>query len=790
MKIRLLAIISLISFFGITQAQLYQKTDYGIKTATQSMQIEIQFFTPSIVRVLKAPQGISTEKTSLSVIKTPEKTELKISDDGKIVTITSSSLNILYDLTTGRVTFTGLNGNRLFTEKDYGTQFTTTLDVKKESFIARQAFMLDIDEAIYGLGQQQNGRLNQRGQKNILKQENMKVAIPFFQSIKGYGIFWDNYAPTTFTDNLQELSFESLGENADYYFMYGGNADGVVAKMRELTGPAPMIPMWGFGYLQSKERYINQWQSVDVIKKYRELNVPIDGVIQDWQYWGKDSVWNAMSFDKATFPKPQEMVDNIHKMNAHLMIVAWPGFGPKTAQYNELMSKKMMINFDTWPPKSGAKPYDPYNPVAREIYWNYLNKGVFSFNTDAWWLDSSEPDHINVKPADFDQPTYLGSYNSVVNAFPLQHIRGVYENQRKTTSDKRVFILTRSAFAGQQRYGANSWSGDIVSSWETLQTQVPAGLNFSLTGLPYWNADIGGFFLWNFNGSNALKLKTYQELYVRWLQFGTFTPMMRSHGTDAPREIYQFGKRGDWSFDAIEKYINLRYQLLPYIYSTAWGVTSRSETFMRALFMDFAADKKVENISDEYMFGKSILVAPVLNPMYTQKTGDKTTEDFSVIKNRIVYLPKGAEWYDFWTGEKLLGGQEIQKATPIDLTPLYIKAGSILPFGPKVQYSGEKKWDKLEIRVYMGANGEFTLYEDEKDNYNYEKGFFSTITFYWDDKARTLSLADRKGNFHGMLKSRTFNIVVVDKQNGIGNTQSIKFKASVQYSGKAKSIKL
>jgi len=778
-------------FFISTQliAQSYKRTNLGIKTTSQSMTVEIQFYSPVIVRVLRVPEGVSSTKTSLSVIKSPEKTDLNITDDSKIVTISSNSIKVSYDLATGKVSYSDLKGKALLTEKDFGAQFTPTIDVTKSSFIARQAFMLDKDEAIYGLGQQQNGKLNQRGQRIELKNGNTKISIPFIQSIKGYGIFWDNYASTTFTDNLQETSFESLGDNSDYYFMFGVNAAGVVAQMRDLTGQVPMIPLWGFGYMQSRERYKNQDETVGVVEKYRALKVPIDGIIQDWQYWGKDSVWNAMSFEKTTFPDPQGMVNRIHDLKAHLMIVAWPGFGPKTNQYKEFKSKKMMINFDTWPPESGTKPYDPYNPAAREIYWDYLNKGVFSFNTDGWWLDSSEPDHINVKDADFDQPTYLGSYRSVVNAFPLQHIKGVYENQRKTTSDKRVFILTRSAFAGQQRYGANSWSGDIVSSWKTLQKQVPAALNFSLTGLPYWNADIGGFFLWEFSGSDPLKQKSYQELYVRWLQFGAFTPMMRSHGTDAPREIYQFGQRGDWTFDAIEKYINMRYQLLPYIYSTSWDVTSKSESFMRALVMDFAADNKTTDINNEYMFGQSLLVAPVLESMYANKAADgQTSIDFSTVKSRAVYLPAGTEWYDFWTCEKMKGGQEVQKSAPIDIMPLYVKAGSILPWAPKVQYATEKKWDNLEIRIYPGANGEFTLYEDEDDNYNYEKGLNSTISMKWDNQTKTLSIGERKGTFAGMLTNRKFNFVLVHKGNGAGVAQG-KTTRVIIYNGKSTSIK-
>ena len=786
------AIFLLFCLFCATQliAQSYQKTESGIKSVTQSMQIEVQFFSPTIVRVLKSPVGIQTDKKSLSVIKTPEKTDIQLSDDGKAVSLTSPALRVVFDLTTARVTFLDLKGNRLFTEKDYGTQFTPTLDVKKESFTVRQAFMLDADEAIYGLGEQQNGKLNQRGQHIVLQNENTKICIPFIQSVKGYGVYWDNYSATTFTDNPQEMSLESLGNCSDYYFMYGGSGDKVVAAMRDLTGQAPLMPLWAYGYWQSKERYKNQDEIVRVVEKYRSIKVPLDGIVQDWQYWGKDSMWNAMSFDKTTYPDPKTMVNKIHNLNAHLMIVAWPGFGPLTNQYKELMSKKMMIDFDTWPPKSGTKPYDVYNPTARDIYWNYLNKGVFSFNTDAWWLDSSEPDHINVKPADFDQPTYLGSYRSVINAFSLQHIKGVYEHQRATTSEKRVCILTRSAFAGQQRFGANSWSGDIVSSWETLQKQIPAALNFSMSGIPYWNADIGGFFLWKFNGSNALKLKTYHELYTRWIQFGTFTPMMRSHGTDAPREIYQFGKPGDWSYDAIEKYINLRYQLLPYIYSNAWGITNRSESFMRALVLDFPGDKKVLNTTDEYLFGTSILVAPVLNAMYVSKTGDKETENFADVKTRKVYLPTGSDWFDFWTGEMIRGGQEVDKAAPIDIMPLYVKAGSVIPWGPKVQYAAEKKWDNLEIRIYPGANGEFTLYEDENDNYNYEKGMYSTICMKWNDATKTLTVCERRGTFSGMLKNRTFNIVLVNKQNGIGVDSSVKQGKSVKYNGKSISVKL
>jgi len=391
---------------------------------------------------------------------------------------------------------------------------------------------------------------------------------------------------------------------------------------------------------------------------------------------------------------------------------------------------------------------------------------------------------MQFKPSDFDNKTFLGSFRKVRNAFPLMTVGGIYTHQRAVTSDKRVFILTRSAFAGQQRYGANTWSGDVVASWDALRNQVSAGLNFSLCGIPYWNSDIGGFFLWNFR--NALDDPDYRELYARWIQFGALCPMMRSHGADAPREIYQFGKKGDKVYDAIEKSINLRYSLLPYIYSASWDVTANQSTMMRALMMDFPKDKLVLDINDQYLFGKSLLVCPVTNPMYS--TGGK--EDFSSVRTRELYLPAGADWYDFWTGQKYTGGQTLKKEAPIDIIPLFVKAGSILPVGPDVQYATEKKWDNLEIRVYEGASGSFNLYEDENDNYNYEKGAFSTITFSWDDARKVLTINDRKGTFPGMLSERKFNIVKVTPGNGNGLEAVQKYNAVTDYKGKKVVVKL
>ncbi|WP_410795615.1 TIM-barrel domain-containing protein [Parabacteroides sp. FAFU027] len=779
------------------------------------MDVEVQFYSSQIVRILKSPLGSKFKKESLSVIKTPEKVAFSINQNGDLLFIRSANVKVDLNLKNGQVSFNTPNNQLFLNETLLGSAFTECNDAGLKSYIVSQSFTLNKDENIYGLGQQQRGKLSLRNVKLNMVQGNTDDYVPLLVSTKGYGLFWDNYSPTVFEDKSDSTFFRSdIGDCIDYYVMYGDNADGVIAQMRDLTGQAPMFPLWTYGFWQSKERYKSQNELVGVVKKYRELGVPLDGIIQDWQYWGNNYLWNAMEFLNTEFPEPKKMIDDIHNMNAHLIISIWSSFGPQTKQFREMEPKGMLLNFgtwpqsglETWPPNreypSGVQPYDPFNPEARDIYWKYLNKGLFSLGIDGWWMDSTEPDHLDFKPSDFDLKTYLGSFRKVRNAFPLMAVGGVSDHQRGVSSDKRVFILTRSAFAGQQRFGANTWSGDVNSSWQSLRNQIPAGLNFSLSGIPYWNTDIGGFFAGSYNrgwndGTGA-KNPLYQELYVRWLQFGTFTPMMRSHGTDVPREIYNFGKKGEPIFDAIEKSINLRYSLLPYIYSTAWSVTKGQSTIMRALMMDFD-DKNVADLNNEYMFGKSFLVAPIVTAQYTPETVIKTDEnsgwnknekkdnktvavDFTQPKSAKTYLPAGTTWFDFWTNTKYNGGQEITLATSIDKMPLFVKAGSIIPFGPAVQFATEKKWDKLEIRVYEGANGEFSLYEDENDNYNYEKGIYSTITFKWDDKSKTLTIADRKGTFPGMLAERKFHVVKIAAN---GN----KTEKDVVYKGKKVSVK-
>jgi len=788
----LLLIVAAIS----SHAQNFEKTNSGVKAVVNKVDIEIQFFTSSSVRVIKSLPEKTFNKKSLSVIKTPEKIKLQVKQQPGVLVIQSENVIVKLSQTTGAVSFFSKQG-LLLQEKENSASFKLFNDAGENTYSIEQAFVLEKEETIYGLGQQQQGRMSQRNVKLRMVQGNTDDYIPFFQSVKGYGLFWDNYSPTVFTDNAESTGFSSeVGDGIDYYFMYGGNADGVIGCMRTLTGQAPMFPLWTFGFFQSKERYKSQDELVGVVKQYRALKVPLDGIIQDWQYWGNNYLWNAMDFLNPEFYNPKKMVDDIHALNARLTISIWNSFGPKTLPYRELDSMKALMNFttwpqsgsETWPPNrnypSGVRVYDPYNPAARDIFWKYLNKGLFSAGIDGWWMDSSEPDHLDPKPGDLDNKTFMGSFRKVRNAFPLMTVGGVYDHQRAVSDKKRVFILTRSAFAGQQRYGANTWSGDVNSSWTALRNQVSAGLNFSMTAIPYWNSDIGGFFLWNFK--KKLADPEYRELYTRWLEFGTFCPMMRSHGADAPREIYQFGKKGDRAYDAIEKYINLRYSLLPYIYSISRDITANNSSMMRALVMDFAKDKNALDINDQFMFGKSIMVSPVTVPMYVQQVvnGKDTSlvEDFSTVKSKETYLPLGTDWYDFWTGEKISGGKKVTKETPLDIIPLYVKAGTLLPIGPAVQYAEEKKWDDLEIKIYPGSDGNFVLYEDENDNYNYEKGAFTLITFTWDNKKKVVTISDRTGTYPGMLSSRTFRLKLV----GADNREEYK---SVTYTGSKTAVK-
>ena len=766
--------------------------------------VKVEFITPSIVHIVKGQPTktlvITAKPQDAAITQHPARPNGTLSSERTPNTWKSSELTVKLDPEMKALTFMTSKGKVLLREKGW-----SLIRKNIDEFEVSQTFALDKDEAIYGLGTIQNGKMNRRGEKKRMEQSNLEDFQNVLQSIKGWGLYWENYSPTLFEDNAQGMTFTSeAGQGVDYYFMYGGSADGVIAQMRYLSGDVPMFPLWTYGYWQSKERYKTARETEGIVDQYRKLNVPLDGIIQDWQYWGSNYLWNAMDFLAEDFSNGKQMIDNVHKKHAHFMISIWASFGPMTKQFRELEKIGCLMPFETWPQSgishvwppmrdypSGVKVYDAFHPEAREIYWKYL-KTLYDYGCDAWWMDSTDPDFFNPRESDYEHKVYGGTWRSQRNAFPLETVRGIYQSQRKDDRGKRIFIMTRSSFAGQQHYGSNMWSGDVNSSWDMLRKQVPAGLSFTLTGNPNFNTDIGGFFCSSYNtrgSGSAPKNPQFQELYVRWMQYGLFCPVFRSHGADAPREIWQFGAQGEPIYDAIEKQIRLRYRLIPYLYSTAWLVTSANDSYMRPLFADFAADKKVWNMTDEFMFGHSILACPIVDPQYTEEkvvrtnamTGwdrndvrgqkeDGRSVDWSATKSAVKYLPKGTVWYDFWTNKSFKGGQSVTLETQLDRVPMFVRAGSILPLGPEMQYVGEKAWDNLEIRVYPGANGSFVLYEDEGDNYNYEKGVYSTITFSWNDKVRKLTVGARKGEFPGMLKSRKFMVVVPD-----GRQQEINY---------------
>jgi alpha-D-xyloside xylohydrolase len=906
----------------------------GIELNTEQLKLRIIFYSGSVVRITKWCEGGTADKLSLSVIK-KDLPEIKYKVDGTdaSVVLSSPELSLTVNKSTGTIAFSTPAGTSLLQEQ--GTPSFTPVGYFSDSgFTVQQGFKFHKDEGIYGFGEQTDGYFNFRGKKVLLAQANVGAVTSFFVSTQKYGILWDNYSSTTFEDHPTGATLRSdIGNNIDYYFVSGENMDSVIAGYRDLTGTAPMFGKWAFGYWQSKEHYENQAELMGVAQKYRRLKIPIDNIIQDWDYWNGAPYWSGMFFDKTLFPAPKEMCDSLHAMNFHIIISIWPALGPRTEIYKDMDSHGYLYSPVGW---AGFKYYDAYNPAANELYWKYLKSGLYTKGLDGWWIDSPEPDVVNActkASSEYELKkmgrNHLGSWARYLNAFSLSMTDDIYKNWRKETSERRLFILTRSTFAGQQRNAATTWSGDIGASWEIYRNQISAGVNHSMSGIPYWTFDIGAFVLGSYGGvfMQGGKDPAYQELYTRMFQFGSFTPIFRSHGSETPREIWEMGD----FVEPIVKFDNLRYRLMPYIYSLSWKVTSQDYTIMRGLPMDFSADTKTHGIDDQFMFGPSMMVCPVTKFMYHRppqasvliepkyfKTSDgkpglaatyysdaarthltretidpkidfiwytgrpayltdstfavtwqgklipketgkhqfhlisfdakriilngdtlklaySSTEQYTVPvdlkagqeyqftlemensstgaakmqlywktpsifakelrkdtkpKVKEVYLPAAVKWYDFWTGKTTMGGRKLMADAPIDKIPLFVRAGSIIPMGPFVQYAAEKPADALEIRIYPGANGSFTLYEDENDNYNYEKGVFSTIEFTWNDAARELTIADRKGDFPGMVKDRVFNVVIVGPKQGNGLDLPLAPNKTLQYGGGAVKVTL
>ncbi|MDR0508159.1 MAG: DUF5110 domain-containing protein [Dysgonamonadaceae bacterium] len=574
--------------------------------------------------------------------------------------------------------------------------------------------------------------------------------------------------------------WSEVGNQIDYYFIRGNNADEVIKGYRTITGKSPIMPKWAMGFWQSRERYKTQDEILNALREYRKRNIPIDNIVQDWSYWPEDA-WGSHDFDTARFPDPQGMVDSIHALNARIMISVWPKFYHTTANYKAFEEKRWMFDravkdsIRDWIGKGYIGGfYDAYSEGARKLFWNQINDKLYSKGIDAWWMDASEPDILSNASMEYRKelmnPTTLGSSTEYFNAYALVNAQAIYEGQRSVKPNERVFLLTRSGFAGLQRYSTATWSGDIGTRWEDMKTQISAGLNFAMSGIPYWTMDIGGFCVekrYEQAKEGSEDMKEWRELNTRWFQFGAFCPLFRSHGQYPYREIYNLAPEGSSTYNSMVYYTKLRYRLMPYIYSLAGMTYFNDYTIMRALVMDFNTDANTHCIGDQYMFGPNLMVCPV----YTYKA-----------TSRAVYFPAGTNWYNFETGEYIIGGKAINVAAPYEQIPLFVREGSILPMGREIQSTKETQTD-LTLKVYTGANGEFTLYEDEGVNYNYETGAYSTIGLSYDEISKTLTIDEVKGEYPNMPKERTFTIewVMKEKKNVI---------SAVEYSGKKVSVKI
>jgi alpha-D-xyloside xylohydrolase len=586
-------------------------------------------------------------------------------------------------------------------------------------------------------------------------------------------------------DRSSTSLWSEVGEGIDYYFVYGPRLDAVVAGYRRLTGPAPLIPRWAFGLWQSRQRYQTAQESLEVVAGFRSRGIPFDAIVQDWMYWKEDS-WGSHRFDPQRFPDPAGWVRQIHDAyHAHLLISVWGKFYPGTDNFDALARGGFLYrrNLDEHLVDWLGHPYtfyDAFNPAGRSLFWAQVNRDLFQLGVDGWWLDATEPDLLPTPTLDgqraYMNPTALGPGSRVLNAYSLVQSQGVYEGQRAAAPDQRVLILTRSAFAGQQRYAAATWSGDTTSTWTALRKQIAAGLGFSLSGLPYWTTDAGGFAVparFSRKHPAAADVEEWRELNTRWFEYAAFCPLLRVHGEAPNREMWEYGGEGSPAYAAQLKADRLRYRLLPYIYSLAGGVTAEAGTIYRPLVMDFPEDPAARNLTDEFLFGPAFLV----NPITTYRA-----------RSRAVYLPAGTTWFDLWTGGATAGGQTVPAPAPYDAIPVYVRAGSIVPFGPELQYADEKAADPITLRVYAGADGRFTLYEDDGASFGYERGQSARIPLQWDEAAHTLTFGARAGSYPGLLATRTFRVVLITAARPVG-IASEPVDRTVTYSGTAQVLR-
>ncbi len=835
------------------QAQDLERTENGAVIHSAAGIVRVEVCSDSVIHIVAGAAASHAEKPAVPTIIQPcSGAKFTASSDGTHESVVTSKVTVEVDKQTGAVRFLTVGGDLVLSEQPQNGRTVSVAESSTSSNGVRQEFLLSPGEALYGLGQHQEGFFDLRDIPVQLLQANSNIAIPFLISTNGYGLLWNNPALTDFNPATEAIrvdqdgvgtfqtgpegeygfllsgnfrsklglsvdgkqvvdlnnmwlplsvgvkmhlaanatykviaetggdtklavrapsdtmAFQSqVGGAVDYYFLYGPEPKKVLAEYRDFTGAVPLLPRWAYGFWQCRERYSSQQQILDTAAEFRERKIPVDVLVQDWQYWGKYG-WNAMRFDESAYPDPAAMMSALHRQNFHMVISVWAKFGTETAVDKEFVANNLVL-------KSAASTGEPgearerenwadlFNPRAQRMFWADIDRNLFSAGLDGWWLDASEPEGDPLK----DDATFLGPGTNVRNAFPLFETSAVYQGQRATTEDKRVVILSRSAYAGQQRNGTISWSGDISANWETLRRQIPAGLSFGISGFPYWTTDIGGFF----RPADQYTSAEYHELLVRWFQFGAFCPIFRIHGFRSETEMWKYGPEVE---KVLRQYDELRYRLLPYIYSSAWGVTSRGEIVMQGLPFLYPEDLSVRQVSDEYLFGDSLLISPVTEPHAT---------------TRAVVLPAADDWVDFWSGKTYHGGQTITVDAPLNQIPILVRAGSIVPLGSVVQSASENQ-DPLDIRIYGGKDASFELYDDSGNGYAYEHAARATIHFQWDDRRHSLTIGDRSGSFPGMIAKRTFRIVFVRPGSGVGCESNSTADRSVTYNGRSLTIDL
>ncbi len=920
----------------------HQRLRSGLQFTLNGVTKSVIFYTPDIVRV-NANLGASYWRhPSLTVIASPQTVPFSVREAADTLELVGQKLRVSIAKATGAVTFLDTTG-RVMTREAADPQSITRRTISAApTYEVENRFTLKPGEGIYGFGFTGDEDVNRRGKDLLLVQTNIGIIIPVMVSTERYGILWDTYSEMRFRDGPAGASLwaESAPGGVDYYFMAGADMDGVVADYRWLTGKAPMYPKQAFGLFMSKERYPTQARLLEVARAFRADRFPLDYIVQDWQYWGSDTdgSWSGMIWDPKRFPDPAGMTKAIHDLHMKLMISIWPSVGNDTALGRELDRYKLRFAPLHWISKK-ARIYDAYSPLGRQIYFKHIKSGLLDNGVDALWMDGTEVEvgsaahdaQENIRDIKGLGTNALGDFTRYLNPYTLMTTQGTYDGQR-ATSDKRVFTLTRSAWAGAQRTGAASWSGDTSASWRTLRQQIAGGVNVTVTGNPYWTQDTGGFFVNEFSGGE--KNAAWRELYARWAQYAAFNPIMRIHGTSVEREPYIFREIDPAVYRSLLGSVQLRYRLLPYIYSLSAKVTADGYTLMRPLAMDFPNDAATFDRNDSFMFGPSLLVAPVTHAMYNlvdppaeaiptsalrtpdgkpglqvtyyagadfdRKTGtaidakvdhdwpgpplaeipgglpalsdfsakwegeviapvageyelgvsaddgarlflndEKVTDDWASgaeryhgvrrvlkqgehIRVRIeyhqgggeralrlrwrtpadlklldsrpkqdlavtTYLPRGADWYDFWTNARQPGGREVTQQAPLDRFPLYVRAGSIMPMGPVLQYATEQPDAAYEIRIYPGADGRFTIYEDDNETYAYEKGQSARYDIRWDDRRRTVTVGARSGTFPGMMKQRRLNFVIAAPANA-GPEGGARVDRSIVYDGRPMTI--